>query len=93
MFDDGERMERLDVIFANFYIDAFEQYQNNQVITRSWKFAFETSERWWPIVLQHLLLGMNAHINLDLGVAAARTSPGDAIQELENELQYQRCLF
>ena len=25
-----------------------------------------------PIILQHLLLGMNAHINLDLGVAAVR---------------------
>ena len=27
--------------------------------------------RWRPIVLQHLLLGINAHINLDLGVTAS----------------------
>ena len=84
-FEDGVRMERLDVIFANFYLQALVQYQKNQATTRSWQFAFETSGHWWPIVLQHLLLGMNAHINLDLGVAAARTSPGDAVHNLEND--------
>ncbi len=28
---------------------------------------------------------MNAHINLDLGIAAARTSPGDAVYALKND--------
>ena len=77
-FEDGPRMERLDVIFADRYLEAFEQNQKKIPPTRSWQFAFETCKRWWPIVLQHLLLGMNAHINLDLGIAAARTSPGQA---------------
>lgn len=84
-FDDGERMERLDVVFGNRYLEAFDQYQNNTPPTRSWQIAFEAAQRWWPIVLQHLLLGMNAHINLDLGIAAAKTSPGDAIHELKND--------
>ncbi len=38
---------------------------------------------WWPMVLQHLLLGMNAHINLDLGIAAAEVAPGAALAGLE----------
>ena len=84
-FDDGERMERLDVVFANRYLEAFERFQRNKVLTRSWKVAFDASKAWWPIVLQHLLLGMNAHINLDLGIAAARTSPGDAVHRLKND--------
>ncbi len=84
-FEDGGRMERLDVIFANRYLEAFEQNQKNIPPTRSWQLAFETSKRWWPIVLQHLLLGMNAHINLDLGIAAARTSPGAAVHGLKND--------
>lgn len=84
-FDDGGRMERLDVIFANRYLDADEQNQKNIPPTRSWQLAFDASGRWWPIVLQHLLLGMNAHINLDLGIAAARTSPGDAVHDLRND--------
>jgi hypothetical protein len=84
-FEDDERMERLDVIFANRYLEAFEQYQANKLPTASWQITFETSKRWWPIVLQHLLLGMNAHINLDLGIAAARTSPGEAVHDLKRD--------
>ena len=82
-FEDGERMERLDVIFANRYLEAFKQNQKNLKTTRSWQIAFEAANIWWPIVLQHLLLGMNAHINLDLGIAAARTSPGPAVHDLK----------
>ncbi|MFQ5924149.1 MAG: DUF5995 family protein [Anaerolineales bacterium] len=84
-FDDGERMERLDVVFANRYLEALERFHKNKVLTRSWKGAFDASKAWWPIVLQHLLLGMNAHINLDLGIAAAETSPGDAVHHLKND--------
>ena len=84
-FEDGERMECFDVIFAKRYIDALERYRSNGVLTRSWQIAFETSNHLWPIVLQHLLLGMNAHINLDLGIAAAETSPKDAIHDLRED--------
>ena len=69
LFDDGERMERLDVIFANRYLEAFEQYHTSKDPTLSWKQAFDTSKRWKPIVLQHLLIGMNTHIDLDLAKA------------------------
>ena len=82
-FEDGDRMERLDVIFANRYLEAFEQNQRDIATSRSWQLAFEAANSWWPIVLQHLLLGMNAHINLDLGIAAAHTSPGGNIHALK----------
>jgi hypothetical protein len=54
-------------------LTAFEHYQNGTRPTRSWLLAFTAAQRWWPLVLQHLLLGMNAHINLDLGIAMARS--------------------
>lgn len=72
-FDDAERMERLDVIFANRYLDAFERYHSGGSVTKVWQLAFELTEDWSPIVLHHLMIGMNAHINLDLGIAAAQT--------------------
>jgi hypothetical protein len=84
-FDDGPRMERLDVIFANRYIHACYQYQTGQTPTQSWVRAFDATERWWPIVLQHLLMGMNAHINLDLGIAAAETVPPDQLKNLKGD--------
>ena len=84
-FDDGPRMERLDVIFANRYIHACYQYQTGQTPTQSWVRAFDETERWWPIVLQHLLMGMNAHINLDLGIAAAETVPPEELPNLKGD--------
>jgi len=63
-------MARLDVIFANRYLDALALYRNSEPCTRSWEIAFEAAQNQDFLILQHLLLGMNAHINLDLGIAA-----------------------
>lgn len=84
-FDDGPRMEKLDVIFASRYIDAYYAYQNNKTVTESWEKAFNLSKKYWPIVLQHLLIGMNAHINLDLGIAAAQVMKGKDIHNLKGD--------
>jgi hypothetical protein len=92
-FEDGPRMEMLDVIFANRYIEAYKSYRNSRPLTRSWLLAFEAGESSEPIVLQHLLLGMNAHINLDLGIAAAQTSPGTNLAALHSDFnQINRVL-
>lgn len=84
-FDDGARMERLDVIFASRYLDALEQYWRGETPTRSWKIAFDSAFRWRPVVLQHLLLGVNAHINLDLAIAAAQTCPAAELPTLKRD--------
>lgn len=76
-FDDNSRMEKLDVVFANRYLEAHHAWTNNQPCTESWRLAFETCERWRPLVIQHLFVGMNAHIGLDLGIAAATVQPTD----------------
>ena len=82
-FQNGARMERLDVIFANRYLTAFDEWRQGKPTTLSWKAAFDCTAHWYPLVLQHLLVGMNAHINLDLGVAAATCSPGDQLPGLQ----------
>jgi len=87
VFDDGPRMERLDVTFAGRYLDALDLYWNGGTPTRSWQVAFGSAQRWSPVVLQHLLLGMNAHINLDLAIAAAQTCPGAELPALENDFR------
>lgn len=84
-FDDGPLMEQLDIAFAKRYLQAFDDYQQNKLVTEVWKEAFDLSDKYWPIVLQHLLMGMNAHINLDLGIAAAETAKGQDLQKLEND--------
>ncbi|EAY25569.1 DUF5995 family protein [Microscilla marina] len=84
-FEDGTRMEKLDVIFANRYLTAYYDYQQGKAVTQSWQKAFALASRYWPIVLQHLLMGMNAHINLDLGIAAAEVSKGHHISDLKDD--------
>lgn len=84
-FDDGPRMERLDVTFANRYLAAYDQYQAGELPSGAWLKAFEAAGNPDLIVLQHLLIGMNAHINLDLGVAAARTCPGAGLPPLKGD--------
>lgn len=84
-FDDGPRMEQLDVVFANRYLDALSAFRNNLPVTQSWQKAFDLYARKSPIVLQHLLMGMNAHINLDLGIAAVEVSEGKNLADLEND--------
>jgi len=84
-FDNAERMERLDVIFANRYLAAFEQYYTAQETNQAWDLAFKTSEKWEPIVLLHLMVGMNAHINLDLGIAAAQTVSPTELPNLKSD--------
>ncbi len=83
-FDDGARMEELDVVFANRYIAAYYQNANNESCTASWQYAFTATTQQYTVI-QHLLLGMNAHINLDLGIAAATISEGQNIQSLKSD--------
>jgi Family of unknown function (DUF5995) len=68
-FQDGERMVRFDVQFANRYFDAVNAYRGRKAKPpRAWQVALEDHGR--PlIVVQQLMMAMNAHIDLDLGVA------------------------
>jgi hypothetical protein len=75
-FEDAERMERLDVLFADRYLDAVRAADAGQPTTASWQLTFDAGAVRRYLILQHLLVGINAHINLDLGVAAAECSPG-----------------
>ncbi len=84
-FDDGPRMERLDVLFASRYLDALAAWQAGGTPSHCWAYAFDATQRTDLILLQHLLLGINAHINLDLGIAAAQTSPGVGILDLHDD--------
>jgi len=84
-FEDNPRMERLDVLFASRYIEAYEQWKAGQTPTDSWQVAFGTAKN-KIIVMQHLLLGINAHINLDLGIAVSETvGPNGDLEAIKSD--------
>jgi len=84
-FTDGPRMARLDTAFANRYLTALATWRAGGAPSRCWQFAFDATKRSDLILVQHLLLGINAHINLDLGVAAAAVAPGAALPALRDD--------
>ena len=84
-FEDNDRMARLDRVFAERYLDAYDEWRWGGRPTAAWQAAFDASERWRPIIIQQLLVGMNAHINLDLGIAAATVAPGSQLADLRSD--------
>ena len=85
-FENNERMEKLDVLFANRYIEAYERLSANKPFTQSWKKAFDAAKKGNLLIMQHLLLGINAHINLDLGIAVVETvGDNGELMDFEND--------
>jgi hypothetical protein len=64
VFEDGPWVEDWDVAFANLYLDALEADLGGGRVPRPWRLAFDAPPDLKP--LQHVLLGINAHINYDL---------------------------
>jgi len=77
-FDHNDAMEQLSVVFADRYLDAYDAMRHDRPLTESWQVAFAAAmDGQRRMVLQHLMSGMTAHINLDLGIATARVAVGD----------------
>ena len=77
-FENGPRMERFDVAFAVRYFDAVNGHFHPGQFpkpTRSWQVTFDGAHRPQPIIVQHMFVGVVAHILLDLGIVAREISP------------------
>ncbi len=84
-FENNERLEKLDVIFANRYLDALTKYNNGEPITQAWQLAFDACQDGSLTVVQLLLLACDAHIGLDLPVAVAEVSGGQIDDSLHQD--------
>ncbi|MES2647857.1 MAG: DUF5995 family protein [Bacteroidota bacterium] len=87
VFNDSNRMEKLDIIFATRYLDAWNCNNQSQPCSTSWITAFASTTNNNLTVIQHLVLGINTHINLDLAIAAAETAPGLTIFDLQQDFE------
>ena len=86
-FQNGSRMETLTVNFANRYLNSYDQWQKKENLSACWKLAYQETEKSSVLILEQLLLGMSAHINLDLGIATVKTQHenGTALQDIRND--------
>jgi hypothetical protein len=87
-FQDGPRMERFDASFANRYFDALNgHFHPNEFPrpTRAWQKTFDAADRDDLIILQHMLAGVNTHIDLDLGITAQNIAPAMKLLNLHGD--------
>jgi hypothetical protein len=85
-FADPAFMVRLDVVFANLFLQALEQHAADPTHTpHSWKALIDARARPGITQLQFAIAGMNAHINYDLPRALVMTT-----QEFGGELDAAR---
>jgi hypothetical protein len=75
-FADGPALDAFATRFATFYVDAFREPSSRP---RSWAAAWDVATDSRLLIVQHLLLGINAHVNHDLplAVVAAADERGD----------------
>jgi hypothetical protein len=83
-FEDNARMEKFDVLFANKYLDAYRDFHSDKEVCGPWRAAFRAKNVKLTII-QHIILGMNAHINYDLGICAAEFNKGKPIELFKND--------
>jgi hypothetical protein len=87
-FDDGARMERFDVVFANRFFAALNGHfypAQHAAPPHCWRVKFEATERPSRVILLHMLAGMNAHIDLDLGVTACEIAKPGPLEALHDD--------
>lgn len=75
-FLDSRWVHRYAVAFANLYREALEAYDagRTQEVPKAWRLCFDAARSGSGLVLQDLLLGVNAHVNNDLSLALTRVS-------------------
>jgi len=88
LFQDGPRMELFDVTFASRYFAALNGYFHPGAFpqpSHCWRVAFDGATHPEPIIVQHMLAGVNAHIDLDLGIAVEQVAPGAKLPSIETD--------
>ena len=85
-FDDAVRLDAFVGIFAKRYFDAYEQRDTLEP-SHPWKLHFDYCDNPHATILQILTSGANAHMVLDLPMAAIATAAtsGTPIEELKGD--------
>jgi hypothetical protein len=93
-FDDNERLAQLDVNFVNYYIHAMNCAFSGEEAPGHWEVAIKASKNPNYLVLEHLLICMNAHINYDLANAVRDSvTPDETIAFKPDFLKVNGILF
>src|SRR5215213_3116356 len=97
-FKDPPSLRRLAIVFADFYLRAYDAATAHQWISKAWAPLIEERENPGILPMQFALAGMNAHINNDLTWALMQVwdeaggEPGRDSPQWEDFLAVNRLL-
>ncbi|MGV0786219.1 DUF5995 family protein [Mycolicibacterium sp. XJ2] len=94
LFYDRPQMEQFDAVFAKRYFDALNAYfcpDDYDGLTLPWEVTFVRQDIGQSTMLQHMVAGLNAHINFDLGLATAEMVP-NSMEAFEHDFQLINAL-
>jgi hypothetical protein len=92
-FEDRAFLERLDVVFANYYFRALAQCAGPDACPRAWQPLIECRAKRRIAPIQFALAGMNAHINYDLALAVVDTCVELGCEPRRDTSQYRDFLL
>jgi Family of unknown function (DUF5995) len=72
-FESPHFVKRLDVVFAEFYFEAYDAAAAGEWVSKAWAPLFARKQARGVLALQFAVAGMNAHINNDLAHALVLT--------------------
>lgn len=87
-FDDNAFVDTLDVAFAGKYFQAcsaYRWYGLQGIASPSWQYAFQIAQDDVHLIFQHLIVGLNAHILVDLGLTVAETCSRLVIKDFHDD--------
>lgn len=85
-FENNDQIAVMVTNFANRYLVAIDEYfENDSTISKSWDTSFNLKEPKNYCILQHLMLGMNAHIIFDLAISSAAIAPNEEIFKFKED--------
>lgn len=93
VFAQPARLCLLHEIFFARYREAFFARAAGEPTRGAWTAAFDAAESGSPCTVQHLLLGMNAHINLDLAIAIAQAIPARELPAFRDDFEQMNYLL
>lgn len=84
-FSEEATLKALDINFARYYFDALKQYCIGQKTTPAWEVMFDFCKKDNSLPLIYLALGVNAHVNNDLGLSLF-----DVVKETDFKTDFDR---
>ncbi len=85
-FKNNDEIELMVTNFAKRYLTAINEYfESKKSVTKTWDSSFNLENPKSYSILQHLMLGMNAHIIFDLAISSAAVAPDEKIFEFKED--------